>query len=282
MLVTLPWGRSRNEKMQHSAKVGVRVSKAFAQRQPQEASHGCEKDKVLRYGVTLLWTMVWLGLVIAVLYCCRWLIHRPYFDIHHRVISGELHQVDRALVAKAARRIDGGLFTANLNQAALELRTIPWVRGVKLRRVWPDTLEILVEEQVPVAYWGDDDLLNNKGEVFPAEYLGDLPRFDGPQDSGPEMLQAWQRFNQLLQGTGHRVEELALSQRGAWVLTLEDDSHWLLGRNESDQRLARLVMAWPTLQQGGAVPAGSTVDLRYPNGFAVHMPGGTGPGKMKP
>ncbi len=222
------------------------------------------------------WALLGLGatvvFLVAGVHAVRWAVHRPYFQIHRTVVTGALHQVDQALVAKMAQRIEGGLFTTDLVAAATELKSIPWVRSVHLRRVWPDTLEVQVEEQVPVAYWGDDDLLNTRGEVFAAEYLGNLPHFAGPRDTGPEVLQAWQRFNSILQPSGHRIEELTMSERGGWMLVLEDDSHWLLGRDQGAKRLSRLMAAWPVLRQDGAIPAGSTVDLRYPNGFAVHLP----------
>lgn len=213
--------------------------------------------------------LISMGMVLGVV---RWAIHRPYFQIHHTVITGTLHQVDQALVLKAAQRAQGGLFTVDLGEVASELRSIPWVRSVRLRRIWPDTLEVQVEEQVPVAYWGDEDLLNRQGEPFVAEYLGDLPHFEGPRDHGSEMLEAWHRFNQILQPLGHRVEEMTLSERGSWTVVLEDDSRWILGKEAVEPRLKRFVAAWPTLRQSGAVPPGSVVDLRYPNGVAVQMP----------
>ncbi len=232
-----------------------------------------------RYAVRLLWGVLVLGLLTGGVGLVDWLVQRPYFQIHHTVITGSLHQVDRALVLKSVQRIQGGLFTADLGVMATELRGIPWVRSVRLRRIWPDTLEVQVEEQDPVAYWGEEGLLNRQGEPFNAEYLGELPHFEGPPDRGAEMLDAWHRFNHLLHPIDHHVEEMTLTERGSWTLVLEDDTRLIMGKDGVEQRLQRLVEAWPALRQNGAIPPGSTLDLRYANGLAVRLPGTAAQGR---
>ncbi len=202
----------------------------------------------------------------------HWVIHRPFFQIQHTVIRGNLHQVDPALVTKAAQRVQGDFFTVDLGAAAAELKTIPWVQVVHLHRIWPNALEVQVEEQIPAAYWGDEGLLNIFGEPFVADYLGELPHLSGPREAGPEMLQALNRFNRDLEPLGRSVAGLVLSERGAWTLTLDDGSHWLLGREPDAARWQRFLKAWPELHQNGVIPAGGTVDLRYANGFTVRGP----------
>ncbi len=214
-----------------------------------------------------------LSLVVGVKLSLQWVIHRPFFQIQHTVIHGNLHQVDPALVAKAAQRVKGNFFTVDLAAAAAELKTIPWVRAVHLHRIWPNALEVQVEEQIPAAYWGDEGLLNIFGEPFVADYLGELPHFVGPREAGPEMLQAWNRFNRDLKPLGRYVEGMALSERGAWTLTLDDGSHWFLGREPDGAGWQRFLKVWPELHQNGVIPAGGSVDLRYANGFAVRGPG---------
>ncbi len=60
---------------------------------------------------------------------------------------------------------------------------MPWVRKVALRRQWPRRLEVTIEEHSPLARWNDAGLVNAQGEVFVADYDGELPQFDGPEGS---------------------------------------------------------------------------------------------------
>ena len=46
------------------------------------------------------------------------------------------------------------------------IEAIDWVDAVIVRRRWPGTLFVRIVEQVPAARWGDDGLLNTRGELF--------------------------------------------------------------------------------------------------------------------
>ena len=63
---------------------------------------------------------------------------------------------------------------------------MPWVADVSIRRVWPDKLNMVVTEEVPLARWGEDALINIGGGVFRPPsldgHLG-LVRLDGPAGS---------------------------------------------------------------------------------------------------
>ncbi|MDE2624642.1 MAG: cell division protein FtsQ/DivIB [Betaproteobacteria bacterium] len=223
----------------------------------------------LRHTVVLAAKSAAVGLaLLLVLALMGWVAQRPMFQIKRAVVTGDLQQVDRELVAKRARTVRGNFFTVDLQAAAAELRTIPWVRSVRLRRLWPNGLEVQVEEQHPMAHWGDDALINAQGEVFAADYNAALPRFDGPAGSGPEMVQALAQFDRELAPVKRQVEAVDLSERGAWTLRLDSGVTIALGREKIHERLQRFVGVYGVVFQNSS-PQGATVDLRYPNGFAL-------------
>jgi cell division protein FtsQ len=143
-----------------------------------------------------------------------------------------------------------------------------------VRKLWPDTVQVLVREFVPAAHWTDGRLVGTNREPFSvpgAEEVQGLPRLEGPEGSLEEVLDAWQVFDQLLLPTGQQIERLRLDRRGAWSLVLANGTQVELGREASRQRLGRMVASWPELLRiHGAVPV--RLDLRYSNGFAVLWP----------
>ena len=219
--------------------------------------------------------VVGLALVL-VLALMSWVAQRPMFQIQRVMVSGDLQQVDRELVAKRVLALHGNFFNVNLDAAAAELRAIPWVRAVSLRRLWPNGLEVEVEEQHPLARWGDDELLNTWGEVFVADNADGLPRFDGPAGSGPEMVREARRFALELAPIGRRVEALDLSERRAWTLRLDNGLTLFLGRDNMHERLTRFVGVYPLVFRKDEPVGGATVDLRYPSGFALRGAGERG------
>ncbi len=236
--------------------------------------------KAATAGRSWLWLagkLLALGLLLGVLAAVAlWLIRQPMFQIRRAVVTGELQQVDRELVAKRARTVRGNFFTLDLNAATAELRTIPWVRSVTLRRLWPNGLEVQVQEQHVAARWGENTLLNTEGEVFTADYSGDLPRLEGPAESGAEMLQALRHFDQDLAPLKRHVALLTLSERRAWSVQLDNGLSLELGRDNMEERLQRFVRVYPAMFGAAPVLTGTRVDLRYPNGFALRTetPGG--------
>jgi cell division protein FtsQ len=73
------------------------------------------------------------------------------------------------------------------------------------------------------------------------------------------------------------IERLELSDRGSWRATLDNGARMELGRGTSEELLARARRFTATVSQlaeryPGAV---QSVDLRYPNGYALRMRGVT-------
>src|SRR5690606_22158407 len=102
-----------------------------------------------------------------------WVIQRPYFAIERIQIepmqADTLNYVSTASVrATIAGRVAGNFFTIDLDETRNLLETVPWVRHARIRRVWPDTLSVQLEEQQPLALWNEDQMINTWGEAFRA------------------------------------------------------------------------------------------------------------------
>lgn len=202
-----------------------------------------------------------------------WLLSDPRtLPIQRVSIEGEFrHLTLPMLQAAAGPHARGGFFTvdvAAVRQAVLE---VPWVAEVSVRRLWPETLRVSVREQVPVARWGEDGLMNAAGVVFhpPVETIpADLPRLDGP--SG-QTLPVWARYQDLkgrLRALGLMLQGLRLDQRRAWTLDLEGGVTILLGRADVEARLLRLMHIYPHALAADLERI-AVVDARYTNGLAV-------------
>ncbi len=269
----MAWGRrtarsQREREREAPMRVGRHRGTSMGTRRRDE-SQAAHRFPSLRRTLTLALKALAASLVLALLLALLgWVAQRPMFQIQRAVVSGDLQQVDRDLVMKRAHALRGNFFTVDLNAAAAELRTIPWVRSVNLRRLWPNGLEVQVEEQHPLAYWGDDQLVNIWGEVFVADYAGALPRVDGPSESGQEIAREMQQFNRELEPIGRRVEALDLSERRAWTLRLDNGLTLSLGRDNIHERLTRFVGVYPIVFKEDS-PHHALVDLRYPSGFAL-------------
>jgi len=225
--------------------------------------------------------LVLVAVAVAVLVwgALAWAMRQPAFAIREVVVTTPLERASGAHVESIVREELGGtFFTMDLERARRTLAQVPWIRNVALRRQWPHRLEIVVEEQAPFARWNDAALVNPQGEVFVADWNGDLPQFSGPDGQSALMTTRFRDWSAALAPLALTVRALTMSARGGWriaavgtagPLTLE------LGRDDPAGRLARFVAAHG--RTVGALARDGRpvewVDLRYRSGFAARIPG---------
>ncbi len=216
-----------------------------------------------------------VGLVVlaSVLVALNWLLRASPFPVRHVEVTTPLQHASAAQVqALLARQGRGNFFAFPIDELRGALERLPWVRSVTVRRVWPDRLEIALEEHVVFARWGTDALVNTYGERFAGSSDAALPLFSGPQGTEAEVTRRYRRFAALLTPLASPIERIALSQRHAWSVRLANGLQITLGRDAdlAEQRLERFVGAYAS-SVGTRVP--QVVDLRYPNGFALRVKG---------
>ena len=218
------------------------------------------------------------------------LLGSPLFPLKEIVVRGELKHADREELANAMDGMAGNFFAADLAVVRARLEQVTWVRHVDARRVWPDRIEVRLEEHVAFARWGESGLVNTFGEPFSAPVNDDsapkLPLFAGPAGSEGEISRRYRGFAEILAPLGAFPERVVLTPRYAWQLRLAGAQNGALnlelgrdGAETVEQRLARFVAAYPEslarLPRRAAAEHGF-VDLRYPNGFALRVAGWNG------
>ena len=198
----------------------------------------------------------------------------PLFPVTRIEVTHVLARTTQEDIEHATRgRIAGNFFAVAPADVRAALEQLPWVRRASVRRIWPDRLEVTLEEHVPLARWGDDALVNTYGERFNGHTEQALPVFLGPAGSEHELARRYARFAALAEPLGSALERVVLTQRYAWQLRLANGLHVMLGRDAdaAESRLRRFVEVYPhTL--GRMARRHEYVDLRYPNGFALRVP----------
>ncbi len=197
---------------------------------------------------------------------------RTLFPLNHVRIVGDIENLDVDKLQNALLpAINGGYFSQDLGEVERAIRSFAWVDRLTLVRVWPDTLEIDLDEQKAVARWGDHALLNARGERFTPEEVeafAYLPVIYGPVGMEAYLLEMLTTLNDRLGPKGVNVASLDMSKRRAWIVKLSNGLEIHFGRQDPVKLLERFLSLVPKL--GDEVFAQlKRVDLRYTNGFAV-------------
>ena len=231
-------------------------------------------------------SVLFLGCVVLVLAAgAWWALRHPAFAIGRIVVQGELvHNNAVSLRANVAPQLTGNFFTIDLTAARQSFEQVPWVRTAQIRRQYPRTLQVVLQEHHAVAHWGSepgDEMLNNYGEIFEANGdesdLEDLPRLHGPPSQSAQVWQMYQRLQNVL---GSPIKTLELSGRGGWRVGLQSGAMLELGGGsaaEIEQRTQHFVntLAQVTARYGRKPDSLESADLRHSGGYAVRLRGVT-------
>lgn len=197
-----------------------------------------------------------------------------FMPIGHVRVEGEFANLDPESLRKTLMPlVRHNYFLVDLE--ALEQATVgePWVRAVRVSRVWPDTVVLEVQEHEPVARWGADRLMSESGVVFPkgpgtVSDFSALPVLEGPVGHEVEVLTMLRELNGKFAERATRVANLRLSDRLGWSAVLVDGLEIAYGSKNPLAATDRMLALLPRLreQRQGIL---HRIDLRYPSGFAV-------------
>ena len=200
------------------------------------------------------------------------LLRSEMFPLRSVELTAPAQHLTREQVEAAVRgRLAGNFFAVDVAAVRAAVEALPWVRRAAVRRVWPDRLEVTVEEHVPLARWGDGALVNIYGERFAGRAEIPLPLFVGPPGAEADVARQYLRFAAAVAPLGTALERVVLTPRFAWQLRLANGLHLMLGRDagQAEARLRRFIKIYPLVEK---TKRHEYVDLRYPNGFALRLP----------
>jgi cell division protein FtsQ len=227
-----------------------------------------------------------LVLFVAVVLVADWTLRAEHFPVRNMRFEGEFNHVTVQQLQDAVLDVArGNFFLVDLEIVRRRIEALPWVYRVSVRRQWPRDIYIGYTEQRLVAQWDDVEeqegdsteksiWVNESGETVA---LGadaaspDLPWFEGPKDTAPQVLAQFRHLDQILAGSGLRLRRLVLTPRRSWRMEMDSAGHSIsveLDRDKPEKKISRFARAYSEhlVHQIGAI---KRVDLRYTNGFSV-------------
>jgi len=229
-------------------------------------------------------SMHWVIFIVIVTMLAVALLQAPKFlqrfPIEEIEVDGVLQFVDRAALSRvvsshtdASKNIN--YFTVDLAELRRDAQALPWVETVDIRKVWPNKLQLKIEERVAIAIWQNTQLISHKGDLFRPERVPKttaLPKLYGPNDKARFVMDNYHQMSRVLRATQLGITELKLADRLAWTLKLNNQIEVKIDKDQSVEKLLRFVDLYTQFQENKLNTSESKiakVDLRYSNGIAV-------------
>lgn len=194
------------------------------------------------------------------------------FPIKNVRVEGEfINLKPDALQSIVSESVRGGFFNVNVDVIQKVLLKEPWVDQVLVMRIWPDTINVIVTENVAVARWKDTGLLNSNGSYFSPSMNNinhALPVLSGPENTYQLLLDRYTFLQKEIDGLDIRITFLNLNERQSWEIVTDKNLKLLLGRDSFESRISNFVKhAYPKLNND--FKNIKSIDMRYTNGFSV-------------
>lgn len=163
-------------------------------------------------------------------------------------------------------------FSLDLDKVREQLEALPWVKKARLKRVWPGTVSVTVDEHQALASFGDSALLSEEGVIFhPDMKTVEKPPLSiaASRESLPRLMRTIRNFKAWTEGMDLRLVALDEIHRQTLHLHLSNGWTLVLGKLDRDKKIKRFLRVYPRLADSYLVERIDYLDLRYPDGFAI-------------
>ncbi len=158
-------------------------------------------------------------------------------------ITGQMETSEVAVLEKLQLPADASLPAIDVASARERIETLPWVQTASLRKVYPSTLKITIDERQPYVLWQHDQQLQVLDET--GRVIGDasdahrsLVRVlgDGAEARAPEAL----ALADTAPGIRARLKAAVLVGERRWNFVLDNGVTLMLPQDDPKAALARI------------------------------------------
>ena len=242
----------------------------------KRATRNRKKEDVKQSRARLLRGLSFAGLIVIVIVALAgaWLkmADENTLPIRFVKLEGYFENLDTEELKKVMKPyLNTNFFNIDIDEAQNKVEKMAWVDHVSLRRKWPDSLIVEIDEQQPLARWKTSGFVNQRGEWFSATVTdkhASLPELAGPQNAVAIVSREYKQIAEQLKAKQLRADRLLATHRRSWTVSLDNGLVVKLGRLNVQSRLQRFLRIYkPVLE--GQLDKIEGVDMRYTNGFAV-------------
>jgi len=211
---------------------------------------------------------------VAVVFFGKQATERLFFKYPIKIVKivGDFHYLEQQKLKKVLNiYMTDNFFQVDLEKIKNEAEMMPWIEEVWVRKAWPDTVILRLQERKPVASWGTDRLVSERKEIFDAHIKSgknQLPVLWGADQQAPLMIDRYNQMRNVLSIADLNIAVLELEERFSWRVTLVNGIKLVVDEANCMKKMKAFVALYNNMSDVDR-PYIDKVDLRYDNGLAI-------------
>jgi len=218
----------------------------------------------------------WQGFffVVIVAFFGKQTIERLFFKYPIKIVKimGDFHYLEQQKLKKVLNiYMTDNFFQVDLEKIKNEAEMMPWVEEAWVRKAWPGTIILKLQERKPVASWGNDRLVSERKQIFDAHIKDgrkQLPVLWGADQQAPLMVDRYDQMRSVLSVAGLSIAVLELEERFSWRVTMVNGIELVVDETNCMKKIRAFVALYNNMSNVDR-PYIDRVDLRYDNGLAI-------------
>lgn len=209
--------------------------------------------------------------VLILVFCLLHYIARNWFTVNRIIIEGDIYHVTPVqLTYIAQNRLHGTFFTLDIAGLKSAFQEIPWVRQVSVKRHFPHTIIVNVEEYKAIARIGDDDMLAENGDVFDGadNDNSSLPVFYVSSSRAALALEKYKQIQSILIRHDDSLSKLWLTSPLITQFTTKNNLQVEICSTDFNNSLIKIDKYWDKLYKIN--PKLNSINLCYKNAIAIN------------
>ncbi len=199
----------------------------------------------------------------------------PVFLLKNIRINGATQRPESQILAKIYPYLRSSIFSTDMGKVKEAIAADPFIRDVRVRRIFPFSILIDVKERIPSALWvgaqGDIQVLDEEGAPYRSLMKGDgkgLFVINAPEKNDARSIfreiSGWERDNVLHKDD---LSEVMYRDGNMTLFSLEDGVEIILGKEDQKERLKRAVAVLDDAKRRGLLI--KCIDARFEQGAIV-------------
>lgn len=191
------------------------------------------------------------------------------FNVKHVIIEGDLkHATSEQLKYVANNKLHGTFFTINIEELKNRFSEIPWVKNVVLRREFPSTIFVAIEEYQAVARFNNNQMITNDGKVFNADSSDAFPDIIANVNDAELALNSYYQIESIFARHNSKISKLLMNDTRLIEVKTESGVQITFCNIDLNSKLMQLDKYWNNIYQIN--PNLKTMNFCYKNAVAIN------------